>query len=146
MKLNWGHKLTFVFIVFVGLMATLIYKSMNTNFDLVTKEYYKDELAYQKVIDGTNNANQLSAKPSITKENEQVIVSFPNETVTSAISGTMWFYCPSDASKDMRLPLNLIEGKQAIQLAELRPGKYTVKINWEQDNKPFYSEQTLFID
>jgi hypothetical protein len=145
MKLNWGHKLTLVFIVFVGMMATLIYKAMNTNFDLVTKEYYKDELAYQNVIDGTNNANNLSTRPSIATVDDKLVVNFPDEMKASNINGTIWFYCAADASKDKRVSLQIAKGQQVMPITDFKPGKYTVKINWEQNNRPFYSEQTLFV-
>jgi hypothetical protein len=145
MKLNWGHKLTLVFIVFVGMMATLIYKAMNTNFDLVTKEYYKDELAYQNVIDGTNNANNLSTRPSIATVDDKLVVNFPDEMKASNVNGTIWFYCAADASKDKRVSLQIAKGQQVMPITDFKPGKYTVKINWEQNNRPFYSEQTLFV-
>ena len=35
---------------------------VNSNFQLVTKEYYKEELAYQEVIDGTNKAKGVETE------------------------------------------------------------------------------------
>ena len=40
--MNWGNKLMLVFIVFALLIGTLVYKSINTKYDLVSKDYYKD--------------------------------------------------------------------------------------------------------
>lgn len=44
--MNWGHKLTFTILVFIGLMSYLVYRSLNTDFQLVEKDYYNNELQY----------------------------------------------------------------------------------------------------
>ena len=41
-------------------------RCMQTPVDLVSEHYYKDELAYQQVIDGTRKANALSGKVGLT--------------------------------------------------------------------------------
>ena len=79
MNINWGHKIILVFVVFVSLIATLVYKSVHTNFELVTKEYYKDELVYQRVIDGTHNANRLAGVTTVTSDQQYVNVQLPEE-------------------------------------------------------------------
>ena len=59
MTLNWGQKMMLVFLVFVGGMSYLVYRCVKTNYDLVSTDYYKEELSYQQVIDGESRANQL---------------------------------------------------------------------------------------
>ena len=54
--MNWGRSLILVFIVFAAFMGYLVYRASGTHFDLVSKEYYKDELRYQDKIDGFRNA------------------------------------------------------------------------------------------
>ncbi len=145
MKINWGHKLTMVFIAFGALMITLVYKSMNTHFDLVTKEYYKDELAYQGVIDGMNNANKLSENVKVELNAEDVQIRIP-ETNGKPASGKIWFYCITDASKDRKFSMLTDEnGNQSVNRSMLQPGNYTVKLEWVNDGLNYYAEQRIKI-
>ena len=146
MTLNWGHKLLFVFVVFGALMFTLVYKCMHTNFDLVTKEYYKDELVYQKVIDGTNNANALSTITSVTVSGEEVTLQLPKEMQGQKLTGNIWFYFPSNAGNDRRYELKPdAAGKQSFNLNAFGAGHYRVKVQWEAEGRQYYSEQSLTI-
>src|SRR5205809_3782593 len=79
MTLNWGHKLILGFLVFAGMMIYLVYQSMDTRYDLVSKEYYNDELKYQQVIDGTNRANGLSSQVTVAQTGNDIIIRLPGE-------------------------------------------------------------------
>ncbi len=147
MKLNWGHKITLVFIAFVALMLTLVYKSMKTDFDLVSKEYYKDELAFQDVIDGKNNAFDLTTATSVSANNEQVLVQLPEEMKNKTIEGSVWFYCPANADNDKRMELKLNNDAQfSLPAKEFRKASYIVKIQWLVDGKKYYVEQPLTVN
>lgn len=144
MTLNWGHKITLAFTVFVLFMFTLVYKSMKTDFQLVTKEYYKDELAYQQVIDGTNRANKLSTSVEVKQANNELIIQLPTEMKGKRISGNIWLYCSSDDKKDRRLELAVDEnGKQLIDSKNMLPANYLVKITWKADELNYYNEQRI---
>ena len=71
--MNWGNKLLLTFLVFGGLMAYLVYRSLNTNFELVEKDYYKNELKYQQVIDGSKRISDLNPS-SLLKQTEKNVV------------------------------------------------------------------------
>ena len=42
--MNWGHKIIIVFVVFAAGILTLVTKSMRTRVDMVTPDYYGEEL------------------------------------------------------------------------------------------------------
>lgn len=144
MTLNWGHKLTIFICAFAGMIMVLVYKATQTNFDLVTKEYYKDELVYQQVIDGTTRANNLSEKPSVSREGTNITLQMPAEMRGLAVTGNVWFYNAADAKRDIKLPLALnSKGQQQISSRLVLPGKYTVKFNWTAGQHQYYSETTI---
>ena len=147
MNINWGHKIILVFVVFVSLIATLVYKSVHTNFELLTKEYYKDELVYQRVIDGTHNANRLAGVTTVTSDQQYVNVQLPEEMKNEELKGNIWFYCAANANKDRRFDLNAdASGRQVFALDEFNTGNYLVKVQWEKkDGQQFYSEQNLTL-
>ena len=146
MTFNWGHKLILVFIVFGGLMSFLVYRSVKTNFELVSKEYYKDEIEYQQVIDGTRQAGLLNSNLGIVQENDSILIRFPREMYGGVVTGKAWFYYAPDARRDRRLPFecNGATG-QKIPGADFLPGRYLAKVWWEFEGRQYYSEQTVKI-
>jgi nitrogen fixation protein FixH len=144
--MNWGYKLFFTFIVFAVLMSWLVYRALHTDFQLVEKEYYKSELRYQEVIDGTNRVNALSTDVNLTQESETITLQLPDEMKNQQLEGSIWFYCAYDAARDRKMKLKPdASGKQQIAAAELLPGSYTVKIQWKQADKHYYSEKKLIV-
>jgi len=61
--MNWGNKLVLVFIVFGAFIGYLVYQAVNTKYDLVSKDYYKDELRYQEKIDRQKTRPSLVMLP-----------------------------------------------------------------------------------
>jgi hypothetical protein len=141
--MNWGNKLILVFIGFAGLMATLVYKAVNTRFELVSKEYYQDELRYQDKIDGRANAATIGVVTVSTTE-ENLVLQMPKEMNGLTVKGEIWFYCKTEAAKDFRLPLAIdLEGKQIIARNKLAADKYLMKLTWEAADKKYYLEKDI---
>ena len=146
MQLNWGTKIALVFIVFAGSISYMVYRCIGVPVDLVTAEYYKDELVYQQVIDGTKNANALSTKVTLQKDGAEVVLQLPAEMKNEQITGTVLFYCPYKSGYDKKIILQTgSDAKQVIQANLLAPGSYTVKINWQAGKTHYYSEQAFKI-
>lgn len=146
MVINWGHKLIFTFLVFSGFMSYLVYRCAETRYDLVSKEYYKDELEYQQVIDGTKMAAGLSSPVKVWQNESGITIQFPSEMKERKLSGQAWFYCPVDAGKDKKLDIDISSGAEfLVNNNVLSPGNYIVKINWNQEGKHYYSEQNFTI-
>ena len=144
--MNWGNKLLIVFALFAGMMSYMVYRCFNVPVDLVSNEYYKDEIAYQQVIDGTKNANALSTKISIQESQSSISIQLPQEMRSKLIKGKILFYCPSNLENDKKIELSTdLNGKQDIDLKKITKGNYTVKIDWTDNNKLYHTEQSVTI-
>ena len=144
--MSWGNKLVVVFLVFAGLMFTLVYKAVNTKYELVSKDYYKEELRYQDKIDGVNNANKLSSI-SVTQDDNQLILDLPKEIKGIKTEGEIWLYCSNDAGKDRKIPLQVDEaGRQLIMKNTLAKGNYQLKLNWKAGGSNYYTEKNLTVN
>lgn len=143
--MSWGNKLIIVFIVFAALMATLVYKATQAKFELVSKDYYQDELRYQDKIDGAANA-ALEAPISIQVTDEIISIEFPDAQKNANITGEAWFYCSVDATKDKRFVLSVDStGIQRIERKGLQKGDYQIKISYEINQKKYYVAQQLHL-
>jgi len=143
--MNWGHKITLVFIAFVGLMAYMVYQSFQVNIDLVTEDYYQEELKYQQTIDKMKNTRQLGQRISFKQENQQLIVQFP-DLFEKELNGEINLFRPSDARFDVNTKITLDQNhRQSISTAELAKGYYKVKLDWKDGSKAYYHEESIYI-
>jgi hypothetical protein len=144
--MNWGNRLLITFIIFGAGIFYLVYRSMHTNFELVDKDYYKSELHYQQVIDGTNLANRLATSVQMEQQDQFVLLQLPEEMKNKEITGEVFFYCAYDEKKDKRFRLKVDDrGAQIFEPDVIAPGNYTVKISWACDDKNYYTEKIITI-
>ena len=143
--MNWGNRLLLVFGLFALFIGFMVYKCINTKFDLVSKDYYKDELRYQDKIDGKNNAAAISTL-TIDQKSDAVTVVFPAEQKGMKADGEIYFYCPTSENRDKHYPLSIdADGKQSINVKELGKGRFKIKITWTVSTKKFYYEKDIKI-
>ena len=146
MTFNWGHKLTLGFLAFAGMIVYMVVQSMHTHYDLVSKEYYKEELQYQQIIDGAARANRLGSQAAITEKAGRLTIQLPAEMQQKEITGSLWFYCADNSEKDKKMALQVNE--EAVQTIDSRsfiPGRYTVKIRWQTNGDLYYTEVPVSI-
>lgn len=143
--MSWGYKLMVTFIIFAGMMGYMVYRCFGSNFELVENEYYKSELKYQEVIDGTLHADSLSSSPLIQQSGNNLVLQLPAEMKNASISGSVLFYCAYDSKKDKKIILSVDKnGSQSFNHL-VTPGIYTVKIDWNMNGKNYYSEKNITI-
>ncbi|HLI94408.1 MAG TPA: FixH family protein [Puia sp.] len=143
--MNWGNKIILVFVLFAGMISYMVYRCIKLPVDLVSDEYYKDELAYQQVIDGTKRANALSGRVELAHAGSGFILTMPAEMRHRPVLGNIFFYCPADASRDRTIPLLPdAMGAQWIPANAIPKGRYRLKISWETQGVSYYAEQNLY--
>lgn len=146
MRISWGNKLLIVLIVFVGGMSFLVLQCLHTDYELVSSDYYKQELEYQQVIDASRLANALGSDTRVQYAQGLVQIQLPDEMKDQAVSGTAYFYCPTAAGNDRRIKLNPDKnGRQVIDGHDLKAASYIVKLSWSAGDKQYYSEKNLIV-
>ncbi len=135
--MSWGNKLVIVFLVFAGLMATLVYNAVTTKFELVSIDYYKDELRYQEKIDGAANAAE-AGKMILAQDTSTITIALPASLQTSQLKGEAWFYCKTNAKHDMRMPVQIENGSFVIDKKSFSKDSYELKLQLSVKNKQYY--------
>ena len=146
MKFNWGHGIFLVIVTIVVSFSAVLINSLGEEHEhhLVAKDYYAKELAYQDQIDWSNNATEQHKDVFVAIGEDKVIVSFDSSSTEG--SGQIHFYRPSNSGLDQLLKFNLQGNSQyAFDLAKFTSGKYLVKVTWEDKERTYYVEKSVFI-
>jgi nitrogen fixation protein FixH len=144
-KLGWGTRIAILYCGFVVLIIVLVAGSMRQSFDLVTPDYYSQELKYQDVIDAGKNQTALSAPLQISTGERSITINFPSEFLSKSINGTVQFYSPVNSAWDKQLDIAVVNNVMNVQKSILRPTRYIVKVSWQADSKKYYQESELNI-
>ena len=143
-NMSWGNKLVIVFVVFAGLMATLVYRSVTTKFDLVTKDYYKEELRFQEKIDGAANAAD-AGNIQLTQDAATITLRLPASLQNHTAEGEAWFYCKTEAQNDKRIPVTVTNGVYTFDKALFVKENYELKLQLIIDGRKYYYLQPISI-
>lgn len=145
MKISWGHKIAGAYFLFVAGIVFLVVKASGEKYDLVTKDYYAEELKFQQVIDQTANANALSMPVQVEKGKNEILIRFPGEMKDKEMEVDFYLYYAADATKDFRktVRMNALEFKQQLPIGF--SGKYDLKLSWQADGKKYYHEKKIFL-
>lgn len=143
--MNWGKKITIVYLAFVALIVTMVVISARQKVDLVSSDYYAKELNYQSDINKMKNANALSTKLKCSLINNTIELIFPDEHQNKSITGNAFVYKPSDNKSDRVFPLNTFEGREVISTQDLSKGMYKIKVDWVVEGVEYQTESVIVI-
>ena len=145
-KLNWGVGIVITIACFIGFIMFFVIK-MSTDkkydHDLVTEEYYKQELAYQDQIDAQQNSARLAKNIQVEVTAEGIQILFPSEK--KDIKGEVSLYRPSNKKLDLEIPISLENQQMLIPAEKLVEGKYKLSINWKSNETTYLYKKDLQI-
>ena len=146
MKINWGTGIVIAFVAFISFILFFVIRmttSHDANHDLVTEEYYKAELGFQKEIDAEQNAINAFEQIQIKKEPNGLMVIFPDAYDNTQVSGIVSLYRPSNKRLDFNLPINLSDSHLLIPNNKLLEGRWDIKITWNHLGKEFLHKESI---
>ncbi|MCF6346932.1 MAG: FixH family protein [Flavobacteriaceae bacterium] len=146
-KINWGTGIVIAMVLFMTFILQFLYRSFDAknSHDLVSEDYYKDELYYQQEIDKMNNASKLEQNLILKHVKEGFLITFPKDMDATKITGTAYFQRPSSKSLDFQQEVvSLTNSKLLINHTNLVSGKWKVKIDWKYNDEEFMLKETVF--
>lgn len=141
---TWGHGILLFFMSFVSFMIFMVYMTTTIDHDLVTSDYYKQEIEYQDKIDMKSNLANAGVHMEIEIEGNKLKISLPLIEKNSTENAKVYFYRPSDASKDITLEKHE-NGIFLIPTEKLIKGEYIIKSEWSSGGKKYYEEKTFVM-
>ncbi len=144
MKWNWGTGIVVTFIVFGAAVMTVVFMAMNERVDLVTDDYYEQELRHQERIDEVRRAKEDRFTPAVLVVNGAIEIRFPSEMPRATAEGEVILYRPSDRRLDRTFDLALDPtNTHTIPSPALTAGRWRVKVHWTIDDSMYYHEYSV---
>ena len=146
MKFNWGTGIVLAFVMFMSFIMYFVIKASNDkslSHDLVTEDYYKQELKVQDEIDKLNNSKTLSENISLMKTEDGLMILFPESLTTNNISGKVFLYRPSNKHLDFETPISLSNHNLLIPKTRLLGGRWNIKVDWQYKGKSYLYKKEI---
>jgi hypothetical protein len=146
-RFNWGHGL-FVFIsLFMASMLYLVSLCFKQNFDLVSKDYFEKEIAYQEQIDKNRNTANLQTTTVVeyNKSASTIDITLPVEFDRKEVNLDVYLYKPDDASLDRKIKSVSSNGVAHIDAKTLKSGLWHVQLSWSDTSGDYYNKTSVFI-
>jgi nitrogen fixation protein FixH len=144
--MNFGKKITVLYLCFVALIITMVMMCFGQKVELVSSDYYAKELKFQDQITAVNNEKELNKSINHFFNKKTITLILDSNLMTANLQGTVTFFRPSDSSKDLKIKMNFKNGKQIIDKNNLLRGVYKLQLNWTSNGKNYYKEDEIFIN
>ena len=142
--MNFGKWIFVSFVLFALFIATLVTVCVRQDINLVSADYYQEELVHEQKMNQIQNANTLISKPLISVEGSIVSVSF--DDFNKVEQGELKILRPSDARLDKRFKLSASKMQvQQFPLENWSKGLYRASMQWRMDGKDFYFEKLIVL-
>lgn len=146
MRANWSTGIVMAFAVFITFILYFVLKVQgDTKYDheMVTEEYYKKEIGFQKQLDKQQNAMDLSERLTVKNTTEGLEIHFPKSFDWTQIQGKVSLYRPSNQQLDFDIPISLSSSNLLIPKTKLAGGRWDITIDWKYNGKEFLNKETV---
>ncbi len=144
----WPVSIIAFFAVAITGCATFILFCNRHPADLITANYYEQEVRYQAEMERLQNAQQHAATASVSYDaaGRRITVALPPSYAQAGATGTIRLYRPSalDLDREFRLALGS-NGSQTIDATDLLPGLWKVRVAWTANQEEFLIDRQIVI-
>ncbi|BEV04920.1 FixH family protein [Chryseobacterium gambrini] len=137
---NWGHGVIIAlasFMIFI-LSMMFLFPNGQKNSEMVTDNYYEEELKYQDVIDAKKRADELKEKPTYSQNPSGIRITFPKDYNNSNTKVKFVLNRTDDQNLDVHKTVQLDANQSFLIPAQvLKLGNYTLRLNWTKDKTDY---------
>ena len=144
----WPAGIIVVCSLFVTGIAGLLVMACSQKSDLVSKDYYEQELRFQSQIDRVELTRREASKASVIYElaGKRITVRLPGGQGRSKVRGSIELYRPSAAGLDRAVALEPdANGVQHLDAAGLAEGLWRVRVSWTSGEQSYYLEEKVVV-
>jgi nitrogen fixation protein FixH len=142
MKRNpWPYAIVAYFVIFIAAIIIWVAFAARNDPQLVRNDYYEQELKFQTEIDGQSRAARVNVSIAYDPTKQIVTVGVPS----SATSGSIYFYRPSNAKLDREIALALNDGSQSIDVRSFESGLWKLRVRWTAGGAEYHHNATIIL-
>ncbi len=142
--MNWGKGLTITIIAFMSFILYMVITLMTKgNADLVSEDYYKKEIEYEKEITALKNSENATEKVTINNKGEFIVFQFPNTKEIDNIE--IHLLRPNNDKADLTFSEKDTKNVM-IEKKKLEKGIYKASIRYNSEGQPFLQKEELNIN
>lgn len=146
MKINWGTGIVLAFTAFIAFIMYFVI-AMSTNkaieSDLVTEDYYGQELEFQNDLIKLQNAQALKQDLTWKRTDEGLEIHFPEDLSPTDITGKVFLYRPSNKQLDFENSISLSNHNLLIPDKRLLDGRWNLKIDWQYKGNSYVFKKEI---
>jgi nitrogen fixation protein FixH len=142
----WPLGIILFFVIFAAFLATAVVIAATHRDNLVSENYYEQELKYQDQIDGKARAAAAGASVAYVAAAGQVVIQLPAGQIAAKPTGKIEFYRPSAQTLDCGFDLApTSDGSQVLDISQLAAGAWTVHVRWNAGGQNYFLEQKISV-
>jgi len=145
----WPYAIIATFVLFAAYIGYMVQRAMRTNVDLVSADYYQQELAYQQRMESVARTQALPAPVQVAYERaaQRITLQLPPALAGQAVQGTLHFFRPSDQRLDFKLPFAPAgdPARQQLSTSRLLPGHWRLRLDFTAGGRQYFIEKALTI-
>ncbi len=134
-----------VFVSFGIYIGSFVYRSHQLKVNLVSDDYYAQELVYQDQITIIESSEIYKHEYKVRQTLDELTISVSPKL--DELKGEVLFYRPSDREMDFKVVLHLnSKNKMVLKSSEIPTGYWLIKTSGTQDSTNYYFEQDITIE
>jgi len=143
----WPYAVVGAMVLFMSYIAMFVYRAMNLEVDLVSKNYYEQEIKFQDHIDKVERTVAAgNVAINYNPEAQNILLQLPESFKGQRINGKINLFRPSDGKLDQELPLQLGRDlSQLLETADLKKGLWKVRVSFTAGTETYYAEQAIQV-
>jgi len=144
----WPLGIVLAYVLFASGLAVMVFIACSHKTELVSANYYEQEVKYQIRLDQLNRTAQFGEQVKVAFDNaaKRISISLPPGHANSATSGSVQLYRPSAAGLDRELKLELDgNASQSLDATTLQPGLWKVRIYWTFGQQDYFADKSIVI-
>jgi nitrogen fixation protein FixH len=144
----WPYAIILVFILFATYIGSMVYQAMQTDVNLVSADYYQQELLHQQRMEAVARTAALPAPVQLRHEgaSHRLTLELPATLAGQTVQGQLHFFRPSDKALDFTLLLQpAADLRQSVNTSQMAPGLWRVQLDFTAGGQHYFLEQDLTI-
>ncbi len=144
----WPYGIIAVFAVFIPATAGLIIVACSHKEELVSANYYEQEIKFQSQMDRLARARQLGPGAAVAYDAaaQCLNISLPPDHIRRQATGRIELYRASAAGMDRQVKLQPdAAGRQTLDTRAIPAGPWTVRVSWAVGTENFLIEEKIVL-